>query len=330
MKFITAAAWIFLGVDALLVIGMFISRNVGDDAAGRGMATGFAIVLTPVLLAVGALLFWASRTGSRPGVIAAFLVAGIPFWFLARNVLGELDSGISRSIRDARRVRYAQPELTAIARALRAGDATRVRELARGATLDFADRNSMGLTILGFAVEQVLRNGPRPENVEGVRALLDAGARPDADIMGPEEVLLERVIGGNTTEARQMLRLLLQAGAEPDVLDRFDRRPLVFSSYMDLPELELFAEFGADLRVLDTRSDRQGWSALMHMASGRQWDMALFLLGHGVPPDHVSPSGESLETILAGDELIEREDPGYRAFMAALAEHRRAGGTRGT
>lgn len=323
MKLLVTAAWIFFGIDAVLVVMLLVTRNMGDDAAGRGMATGFGLVLTPVVLAVGALLFWATRTGSKAGVIAGFVIAGIPFWMLARNFIGDFSSGLSRSIRDQRRLHYAQPVLTDIARALRAGDASRVRELAGGATLDFSARNSMDLTILGFAVNQVLSNGPTEANVAGVQALLAAGARPDADILGPDKELLEYMLGGNTPEARETLRLLLQAGADPNATDKQEQRPLLFSTYLDLPELEILAAHGADLAVVDSRGDRPGWNGLMHMAYSQQWDMARFLLERGVPDDHRTPTGESLDTILAAL----REDgiydtAGYQAFTAALAAKR--------
>lgn len=320
MKGLAIVAWAFFVVDLVIVASLFAARNMGDDAAGRGMATGFAIVLTPVVLAVGALLLWAHRSGSKAGLWASVLLTGIPFWFLLANILGEARSSLFGALRHSRALRFPDPTLSAVARAIEAKDPARVRALANGARLDYSARNSEGATILGFAVTRVIGMYRTPQDLESVRALLDAGAPPASDVLGPEEVLLEHVLGGNDPLAHELLRLLFKAGADPDVLDRFDRRPLIFSTYMDLPELEIFAGAGANLNALDIRSDRPGWTSLMNAAYMRQWDQALFLLEHGVPVDHVGRDGTTLAQIMAEHAAgSEAADPGFAAFREALS-----------
>lgn len=49
IKTVATIGWICFAINALFVLSLFVFRNVGDDAAGRGMAQGFALVLTPVL-----------------------------------------------------------------------------------------------------------------------------------------------------------------------------------------------------------------------------------------------------------------------------------------
>lgn len=330
MRVLAIAAWVFFAVDVLIVASLFAARNMGDDAAGRGMATGFAIVLTPIVLAVGALLFWAHRSGSKPGLWVAFLLVGIPFWFLLSNILGEVRSGLFRSVRHSRSLRFPTPALSVVARAIDARDPARVRALTSGARLDFSARNSDGVTILGLAVSRVVGMFRTPEDLESARILLEAGAPPASDVLGPDEVLLEHVLGGNDPLAHELLRLLFKAGADPDVLDRFDRRPLIFSTYMDLPELEIFAEAGANLGALDTRSDRPGWNALMNAAYMRQWDQALFLLEKGVATDHVGRDGTTLDQIMAEHGSgPDASDPGFSSFREALARKRAASPGRG-
>lgn len=325
MKALAIVAWVFFAVDVLIVASLFAARNMGDDAAGRGMATGFAIVLTPVVLAVGTLLFWAHRSGSKSGLWVALLLVGIPFWFLLSNILGEMRSGLFRNVRHSRSLRFPAPALSAVARAIDARDPARVRALASGAKLDFAARNSDGMTILGLAVSRVVGMFRTPEDLESARILLEAGAPPASDILGPDEVLLEHVLGGNDALAHELLRLLLTAGADPDVLDRFDRRPLIFSTFTDLPELEILAEAGANLGALDTRSDRPGWNALMNAVYMRQWDQALYLLGKGVATDHVGRDGTTLDQIMAEHRAgPDASDPGLAPFQDALARKRAA------
>ena len=65
MKIAIIAGWILLAIETALVLYMFVQPNVGDDAAGRGMALGFGIVLGPVLLISAALFIWGQRGGPR-------------------------------------------------------------------------------------------------------------------------------------------------------------------------------------------------------------------------------------------------------------------------
>lgn len=50
--------WVFFLLDAVFVAMLAIQKNMGDDAAGRGMALGFAMMLAPVVAVAGCLLAW--------------------------------------------------------------------------------------------------------------------------------------------------------------------------------------------------------------------------------------------------------------------------------
>jgi hypothetical protein len=54
MKTLTTAGWLFFVLDAFLVLYLFVSRNIGDDTAGRGMARGFSYIGTLFLVGAGA------------------------------------------------------------------------------------------------------------------------------------------------------------------------------------------------------------------------------------------------------------------------------------
>jgi hypothetical protein len=86
LKALALIGWTCFALDVLFVVMMFATRNVGDDAAGRGMATGFGIILTPIVLLAGGALWWAQRSGSFGGVLVATLLVGFPFLVLAKNV----------------------------------------------------------------------------------------------------------------------------------------------------------------------------------------------------------------------------------------------------
>lgn len=94
LKIIAILGWTFFTRNALAVLWLFVTKNVGDDPAGRGMATRFAVILGPIVLMIGAALSWAHRSGSIGGVALITLLLGIPFWLfaysLAKNELANL------------------------------------------------------------------------------------------------------------------------------------------------------------------------------------------------------------------------------------------------
>ena len=66
---------------------------MGDDAAGRGMATGFAIVLGPTVILAGVLLFWGTRGGPRQALWAGFCLVAAPVAYGAVTFSGGMSRG---------------------------------------------------------------------------------------------------------------------------------------------------------------------------------------------------------------------------------------------
>jgi hypothetical protein len=66
VKIAIVVGWTLLAVEAVIVVSMFVNPNMGDDAAGRGMARGFGLVLGPVLIASALLFVWVSAVGRAP------------------------------------------------------------------------------------------------------------------------------------------------------------------------------------------------------------------------------------------------------------------------
>ncbi|MBC7841914.1 MAG: hypothetical protein H7099_06365 [Gemmatimonadaceae bacterium] len=62
MKPLIVIGWILLALEALLVVMLAVTKNVGNDAAGRGMASGVAIVLAPIVLVAAGLFYWGTGT----------------------------------------------------------------------------------------------------------------------------------------------------------------------------------------------------------------------------------------------------------------------------
>jgi len=116
------------------------------------------------------------------------------------------------------------------------------------------DRTKKGETALLFSV---LNN----ENPSVIKALLEAGANPDARIGGDVSILM--IAAGNNTNP-EILRLLIKAGADVKARTSMDETALMFASNMNNnPEIiKLLIESGIDVNA----KSKNNWTALMSAA----------------------------------------------------------------
>lgn len=304
--FVVAAGWVLFGFELLATAILFLQRDVGDDAAGRGMATGFAIVLTPVVLGAGALMWWGQRGGPVAASVTGLLIVSLPLLYGIVNLVTGTFGRIEQARGLAQYGKFDDPTLTELARAIDRGDRQRVDQLLATGTIDFTARDHRGRTILGHAVTRAIDFEGTAAQVEAVRQLVQAGAKPFENIIAPAptsaepegHLLLISVVGSQGEKARAVLDILLDAGLSPNGVD-MDGRPVIFSTYIDREELEVLAQHGTDFHVKDNRSDRPGWSALMNAAYMSDWEAAQFFLRHGVDPAYQAPDGTTLAAILA-------------------------------
>jgi ankyrin repeat protein len=330
VKIAVIIGWVFLAIETILVATMFVQPNVGDDAAGRGMARGFEIVLGPVLLCAAALFIWGQRGGPRPAFWAGFGVMAIPLiGILQSNVLKTFNR-LDRAQGKAQGARFADARLTRLGRAIDQDDTATVRAILAEGPVDFAARSRRGRTVLGRAVEHARSFEGTPTSLETVRLLLDAGAKPVPNAVEPEfyrgdldaHLLVAYVFGGNTANTIPLLDLLLTAGADPNTRN-YEGQPLYFSTYGNIPKLDVLAKHGADFTALETtRTDRQGWTAAMSAAEMSNWDGVLFLLDHGVSPTHVAPDGKTLQTIVAEKKREGADADSVARVMRAIMSFR--------
>lgn len=335
-RILTIAGWILLALEVAFVALLFVQRNMGDDAAGRGMATGFAIVLTPAVLVAGGLLFWGTRSGGpRAALWAGLFFVSTPVLFFVYSFVDGTVHSIDQAMGRAEFGTFdGQPALTKMARAIDREDVAELKQLIAAGPIDFAARDRRGRTILGHAVTHVLQiydGGPQSagsRGVEQVKLLLAAGAKPIENAIAPERtsaepeghLLLATVIGVTTPGALELLDVLLSAGLSPDGVD-MDDRPVIFSTYLTKPKLDVLLRHGVNLQARDVRSDRRGWSVLMNAAYMSQWDVAPVFLERGVPPDYQAPDGQTLQSILDEKKAEYGHgpvDPGYVALVDAL------------
>ena len=162
---------------------------------------------------------------------------------------------------------FADPHVAELAQAVADGDATRTRALAP--TVDLSTRGDKNVTLLQWAVFN--------RSLEGMKALLDAGANPRDTGMDGDTVihtaaaaddaaylseLLARGADPNAPNANngagplraalmgereRQFRALLAAGANPNQADRLGNTPLHVAGQINEPERALdLLEAGAD------------------------------------------------------------------------------------
>jgi hypothetical protein len=337
LKTLAAFGWLFFALDAFFVVTLFLTRNVGDDAAGRGMATGFGIVLAPIVLLAGAALWWAQRSGSFGGVFAATLLVGLPFLILAKNVVMGPVSAIERAIRRSGEGKFTNPALTGIASAIARGDTAAVRELAATPGIDFSARDRKGRTILGIAVSRATDGNASSGDIELVRMLVAAGAKYADDAIQENGRMFADVVFDSGDRNAELIDLLLVAGADPNATERWDGRPLLLHYSMTVAKARVLLAHGANLQVRDTRTDRPEWDVLMNAVYTKNWALASFYLEQGVDTAWKAKDGKTVRDVLGEVQAFERSvrdsaafhkpdalGPGYDAFVSALTPRRAA------
>lgn len=132
-----------------------------------------------------------------------------------------------------------------------------------------------GATALVFALRQL---SDTPDQLDVLRALLQAGADPN---VSQAELPLQVAIGASRTAGLEPVRLLLKAGANPNLQDEWGT-PAFFSvggAEIDVAVLELLLAHGADVGL----KDKQGKSAVVTPSLTKNWRVLELLLRRGAP-----------------------------------------------
>lgn len=306
MKLLITIGYVLLVLEVGFVLMLFLSRDMGDDAAGRGMARGFAMLLGPLVLVAGGLFLWGTRGGPRGALWTGIALVYIPMLLGAVSMGGNLFRSLDRTLGKAQHGRFADKSLTALARAISRVDTAQVAALLAAGHPDWDARDQIGRTLLGHAIDVAIGSGNDPNQVAIVRQLIDAGAPVrDTELAAErtmasvsEHNLVYHLYGVPNPHSLAILDLVLSRGLSPDQVDE-DSIPIYFSTYTTLAALEALGKHGADFTRLDPRQDRLHQNALMAWLNLREWDICTFLLEHGVSPTYVAPDGRSARSILA-------------------------------
>ncbi len=330
MKPVLVLAWACFGVELVALVLMLTDR--GGDAASKGLGAFYAVLMgVPMAIAAG-LLIWGQASGRKGPVVVGAALTTLPLTLGlvlgAKGMVGKL----SRHLTLAKQGRFADGRLTELARAIDRGDLEKVKALLQGPAPDWKARDAFDRTILGHAVTRALDyTEGKDAHAETVRLLLKAGAPPAEDALRPNDgsyaswySLLNTVAGDSSPRGLALLDLLLEAGADPDTKSQYDDHSLLFEPWMTVAKFEVFAKHGADLHARDGRSDRKGYSLLMNAVVYQQWDIAAWLLAHGVSPDVKGADGATVDSLLKEAREAGTEVP--KGLMEALASVRCASG----
>lgn len=331
VKPLIVLGWVLLVLEVLFVVMLFATRDMGDDAAGRGMARGFAMLLAPVVLLAGALLWWGARGGPKFALWVGLLMVFSPVLFAAVSTTRGTIKSLDRKMGLAEYGRFDDANLTALARAISDRDEPEARRLLAKGTPDWRARDRRDQTLLGHTIVKAIEDYETTAGVVFVRMLLDAGApvapneisseRTQASVS--EHNLVYHLYGVHNPAALAILDMVLTAGLSPNQVDE-DSVPIYFSTYTVLPALEILAKHGASFTALNPREDRLHENALMAAVSMHMWKEATFLLGKGLSPDYTAPDGRSARSILAEEDppgtlYYGDDEKTHAAFIEALA-----------
>ena len=301
LKILTVTGWLIFAVDALLVGAAIVTRDMGDDAAGRGQALGWGLVGLVFVLIGGTALFFAARGHTWLGVGGSIAMLAIPpLLFFGGDVeqwFHNIGVGISNRQMQVKMGGYPEPAQRELAKAIDAGDFPAMQRVL-DTHPNLTGRNSAGYDLLSHAISLTTSFGPYrdgAQRVEAVRLLLEAGMNPnqshDPDGHSPIAMVSYRL---DDPPGSQVFRLLLDHGADPNSLDS-DKRPVIFDVWQNLDNVRALVDHGANIEIRDSDDNTP---LLFYVWNGR-WDAAAFMLDRGVSIDVENKQGTTLEIGMA-------------------------------
>ena len=327
-KYISILGWICFVLDAAFVVALLVIRDTGSDAAGRGLGRGWGMILLPILLTAGGLLYWGTKSNSKMGTLVGALIVALPFIVLAQDRVKRMRENAQSDAMKAEHGQFADANLNVIVKAIDAGDTTALQTLlasykANGTALNYAQRDRSGATLLGFAATRAMDYDGTADKVAALRILLQHGVPYAADAQKIGEDWSFEAITGSSDKFVDIATIALDAGADAKQTARHDRNPVILSYELSVPKLQLLVKHGADVHVLNER----GETTLYHMVRFKKFPQALFFLQQGVDPDIAASDGQTVQNELAkGVKEYQSQqrpmEPGYDALVAALAAHK--------
>ena len=265
----TKVFWLFVLVDAalfLVLVTLGFLANPQPDG-GNEMALVFSVIIPAIIVGAAVLLFVTSKS-PRMRVVALVIVAGPGLLVAGARVRS---AAVDYQVR-----RNAAGSGYFSERVLRSAGAAVVRRdvpalQALKGRVDVNAKGTRGMTLMELAVTQAFESPPPPDagasSLDVVRALLALRADPNAGLE----------IATKLRDAA-ILRVLLDAGANPNYAD--DRGPVMFHwlNVMPLVNFTALLDHGLDLNLVDHTA---GTPLIMAAAWNDRWELVLLLMARG-------------------------------------------------
>lgn len=316
LKIVSVINWIVIAVLAYLVIMETLTPTKGGDAAGRGMGQAIyylAIIALVVLVILNLLPYKQTK-------YAAFALILLPFalikldtvWTKVKYRMNQKPPGYNQDgtpwFKDEQKQRMAL--------AIANGEVEKLKKLLQEPLPGLHAAGQEEATLLEVAVSEATYTSYREqEKVECVRLLFAAGAR-----INRRDTLQNPIhYAAATTGNAELVKLLLEQGADPNARDVHFKRPVLFEAItaykQPLETVRVLLEAGADPNTIYTDVDKTPCSALVHAAKNYRWSICLLLIEKGADIRYQMPDGTSLKTMVEqadqyyqGDGYSTRED----------------------
>jgi hypothetical protein len=312
--------WTLWGVLLIVLLYGLIkvsTERTSSPEAGRGLGV-FAVVFLLALLVVAAVfLNAAARKESPTGLITMAVILAWPVVFLIADPAMKAYKARSFASAEARVGDFKDAMLASMARAITANDTATLAQLLKGQPPP-QGKDRAGNDLLAYALVVVRE---KHGSAAPLRVLLDAGADPRKSRVGGQDAVSYMVFG-NSPDGRETMRLLLEHGADPNVVDPQSGKTPLGTVYNDPEIVRALADHGADLDRLQS----DGTPAVVGFISTRQWESALYLIEKGANLDLKNSHGLSVDYYLNDwKESVFGEHPeGWDKVREAIAKRRAA------
>jgi hypothetical protein len=319
MKTLVSVAWTLWGVDLLIVLYCF-ALVAGDRSGSWGKPIAYFLLSIMMALLAGAtwLVNWLARHHSTGGLSTVVAILGWPLVFLVASFLITGTKGWLRQRDEARVGDFRDPALQQLVEAIRRNDTEATSQLL-AAHPNVKGKDRAGNDVLAYAV---LRVRDEHGEIETVKLLLDTGLDPNESRV-PDGLDLINLVISDQPEADQVVRLLLEHGANPNAVDPATGETPIHRAGADVETVRALVKHGADI---NQHKEGQMPAVVDFVIPGRHWDAAIYLVEIGADLDIQNPHGVSLDYYLAEWSKGTYGDPpeGFKRLSEAVAARRKA------
>ncbi|WP_128548042.1 ankyrin repeat domain-containing protein [Larkinella soli] len=301
MKIVFVTNWVLIGLYGLFLLFSFTGiGRPGNDAAGRGMESGF-VFLGAIVLAVLIVLNFLPYRGTR---ITALVILALPALGMVAGRMqhyfvlsGQQQDAVARSNGS---FFFEDPQRREIAAAVAAGDTERLQTLLNQPVPQLNECGNQGTTLLDFAAFAAMEKADSPQILQCMELLMKKGAT----LQGPDSVHTPTHHQICSTGSVTLLKWFLDHGADANTTP-YESEPILFKVMeYDVDRLEkvkLLLEHGADpnARVPNYGHNwKANYTPLLYAAHEQLWALGLLLLEHGADPARDVSKGRELEATL--------------------------------